>query len=76
MNRIETEQNGDDINDLEIQIFPAIKCNVNSRGEKIYHLPFDRDYDRTKIINRDQGECYALTIKEAREKGFRRAYRL
>jgi hypothetical protein len=28
-----------------------IKCNVN-QGNKIYHLPFDQQYDRIKI----QGE--------------------
>jgi|WetSurMetagenome_2_1015567.scaffolds.fasta_scaffold66538_2 hypothetical protein len=51
--------------------FPRIKCNINSDEEKIYHLPFDQQYDRTLIIN--PGECYAFTIKEAVDKGFRRA---
>lgn len=26
--------------------YPQIKCNINS-GNKIYHLPFDQQYDRT-----------------------------
>lgn len=27
--------------------YPLIKCNVSMRdGEKIYHLPFDQQYDR------------------------------
>lgn len=52
--------------------FPRIKCNINS-GEKIYHLPFDQQYDRTQIKN--EGEFYAYTIKEATSKGFKRANR-
>lgn len=52
--------------------FPLIKCNVNN-GEKIYHLPFDQQYWRTQIVDRD--EFYAWTVKEAEEKEFRRAKR-
>lgn len=52
--------------------YPIIKCNINrSTGEKIYHLPFDQQYDRVKITGK--GECYAMTIAEAEAKGFRRA---
>lgn len=29
--------------------YALIKCNVNSKGEKIYHLPFDPFYDKVKI---------------------------
>lgn len=58
---------------MDIKRFPSIKLNVNSRGEKIYHLPFDRDYDRTEIKNKEEG--YAVTIEEAKRRGFRRAYR-
>lgn len=54
----------------DIEEFPRIKCNVNN-GEKIYHLPFDQQYDRTKIIN--EGESYEYTVKDAVAKGFRRA---
>ncbi|MEG2164361.1 MAG: restriction endonuclease [Bacteroidales bacterium] len=50
--------------------FPRIKCNVNN-GEKIYHLPFDQQYDTAKIEK--EGEFYAWTVSEATEKGFRRA---
>ncbi len=50
---------------------PLIKCNINSAGEKIYHLPFDQQYYRTEIKN--AGECCVFTVKEATEKGFRRA---
>jgi len=59
----------------EMKEFPRIKCNVtkdaNGKEVKIYHLPFDQQYDRTHIKN--EGEFYAYTVKEAVEKGFRRA---
>jgi hypothetical protein len=55
--------------------YPMIKCNVNQvTKEKIYHLPFDQQYDRTKI-SPDLGEFYASTVAEAESKGFRRAFR-
>jgi hypothetical protein len=50
--------------------FPRIKCNINGLS-KIYHLPFDQQYDRAQIKNK--GEFYAWTVKEAEDKGFRRA---
>lgn len=54
--------------------YPMIKCNINpGTGERIYHLPFDQQYDRTQICR--PGECYAETVKEAEEHGFRRAWR-
>ena len=57
--------------------FPRIKCNIgmSETGEqtKIYHLPFDQQYDRTKIKN---GEgTYALTVEKAVEMGYRRAFK-
>lgn len=52
---------------------PLIKCNINN-GNKIYHLPFDQQYHRT-IIDESKGEFYAMTVKEAEDKGFRRAFR-
>ena len=56
--------------------YPCIKCNIghNQYGEqtKIYHLPFDQQYDSTKI--QDQGEFYAMTVQEAETAGFRRAF--
>ncbi len=54
--------------------YPAIKCNISAKGEKIYHLPFDQQYDNIKITPKT-GEFYALTVKDAEEKGFRRAFR-
>ncbi len=55
--------------------FPRIKCNIN-RGtrEKIYHLPFDQQYDNTIIGDYDE-EMYAFTVKEAEQNGFRRAFK-
>ena len=49
------------------------QCNIGKQGEKIYHLPFDQQYD--KILIDKQGEFFAHTVKEAEEKGFRRAFR-
>lgn len=55
--------------------FPMIKCNVNqATKEKIYHLPFDQQYDRTKILA-ELGECLVATAAEAENLGFRRAFR-
>ena len=55
--------------------FPRIKCNINrSTGEKIYHLPFDQQYDSAKI-DKAQGEFYAMTVAEAEKADFRRAFR-
>lgn len=53
--------------------YPRIKCNINNTGKKIYHMPFDQQYDRVKLVNK--GEFYATTVKEAELKGFRRANR-
>ncbi|MCX6745386.1 MAG: restriction endonuclease [Candidatus Parcubacteria bacterium] len=55
--------------------YPCIKCNISKAdGTKIYHLPFDQQYDNTKI-ERNKGEFYCPTVKEAEEAGFRRAFR-
>ena len=48
------------------------KYSINN-GNKIYHLPFDQQYYRTQI--KLPGECYVTTVKEAVDKGFRRARR-
>ena len=53
--------------------YPIIKCNINSAGEKIYHLPMDQMYDETKISK--YGETWVKTVDEAEKKGFRRAMR-
>jgi len=55
--------------------YPCIKCNISRiNDEKIFHLPFDQQYDKI-VIEPERGEFYAETIAEAIEKGFRRAYR-
>jgi hypothetical protein len=55
--------------------YPQIKCNVSTTtNEKIYHLPFDQQYDKV-IIEPEKGEFYAKTVKEAEKMGFRRSYK-
>ena len=55
--------------------YPRIKCNVARRtGEKIYHLPFDQQYD-TAVVEPERGEFYAGTVAEAETAGYRRAFR-
>lgn len=53
--------------------YPRIKCNVSKTGERIYHLPFDQQYDKVQITN--PGEAYVWTVQEAEALGFRRAYK-
>jgi hypothetical protein len=55
--------------------YPMIKCNINPQTkERIYHLPFDQQYDRT-MIGSVVGERYVATTAEAEQLGFRRAWR-
>ena len=55
--------------------YPRIKCNVSTiNKEKIYHLPFDQQYDKI-AIEPEKGEFYAKTIMEAERAKFRRAFR-
>lgn len=55
--------------------YPCIKCNISDvDGSRIYHLPFDQQYDNTKIEYL-KGEFYCATVEEAEKAGFRRAYR-
>jgi len=70
-----------DMLDIEVQEtvplekYPCVKCNVSRRtGEKIYHLPFDQQYDKT-IIEEERLERYVSTVAEAEALGFRRAKR-
>lgn len=56
------------------QDYPCIKCNINpTTKERIYHLPFDQQYDTTKICR--PGELYCATVAVAEGQGFRRAMR-
>ena len=60
---------------IPFQRYPSVKCNVSRRtGEKIFHLPFDQQYD-TALIEEERNECYVSTVKEAEDLGFRRAFR-
>jgi hypothetical protein len=55
--------------------YPRVKCNIARRDEeRIYHLPFDQQYDST-VIEPERGERYVSTVAEAEELGFRRAWR-
>ena len=58
--------------DEKLEKYPMVKCNISRVSkEKIYHLPFDQQYDKVKIDG--EGEFYAMTVQEAEDKGFRRA---
>jgi len=60
---------------IPLQKYPCVKCNVSrSTEEKIYHLPFDQQYDKT-IIEVERNECYVSTVREAEALGFRHAFR-
>ena len=55
--------------------YPRIKCNISQRdGSKIYHMPFDQQYDRIRI-EKSKGESFERTCKRAEELGFRRAWK-
>ena len=49
-----------------------IKGNISSSGEKIYHMPGMRDYNKTKI-DISKGEKWFKTEQEALDAGFRKA---
>lgn len=51
-----------------------IKGNINRRGERIYHIPGQRDYARTRI-DPAQGERLFCSEDEARAAGWRPAQR-
>ena len=57
--------------------FPRIKCNIGKdeygANTYIYHLPMDLNYDSVKLDK--PGECLVFTVREAEEKGFRRAFK-
>jgi hypothetical protein len=52
----------------------AIKGNINREGERIYHLPFQQFYPRTRV-DESKGERWFCTEEEAREAGWQRALR-
>lgn len=55
--------------------YPCIKCNISGSAKmRIYHLPFDQQYDNV-VIEPHKGEFYCATTVEAEKMGFRRAWR-
>lgn len=50
-----------------------IKGNITAEGKRIYHTPFSRWYDRTRI-SPDKGERWFCTENDARAAGWRAAY--
>jgi hypothetical protein len=62
------------VENYQYRDYSCIKCNVGRNGEKIYHLPFDQQYDRV-VVDYSKGERYAMTVKEAELHGFRRAFK-
>ncbi|HXY57496.1 MAG TPA: phospholipase D-like domain-containing protein [Methylocystis sp.] len=50
----------------------AIKGNINARGERLYHLPGGRGYDRV-VIDTVRGERWFCSEREAVAAGWRRA---
>lgn len=54
--------------------YPLIKCNISRSKEKIYHLPFDQQYDRTKI-QLGSKDFYCATVAEAEAQGYRHAFK-
>lgn len=54
--------------------YPRIKCNIGKNGERIYHMPYDQQYNNV-VISRDKGEFYTFTNEEAQSRGYRRAWR-
>lgn len=49
-----------------------IKGNVNTRGERIYHVPGDKYYNDTRI-SASHGERWFCSEEEARAAGWRRS---
>ena len=58
---------------VPLEDYPIIKCNINKKtGEKIYHLPFDQQYDKVRIDGKSEAKYVDSVVKAERE-GFRRA---
>jgi len=49
-----------------------IKGNISRNGNRIYHVPGQKDYDKTRITE-SQGERWFCTEDEAQAAGWRRA---
>jgi hypothetical protein len=63
------------IETIPFQRYPSVKCNASRKtGEKIFHLPFDQQYDNI-LIEEERLECCVETVAQAEALGFRHAYR-
>ena len=49
-----------------------VKGNISNKGERIYHVPGQRHYDKTRIV-RSKGERMFCSEAEARQAGWRRS---
>src|SRR5665811_18883 len=58
--------------EAQVQGDCVIKGNISSGGERIYHLPFQHFYSRTKI-DESKGERWFCTEDQAANAGWRRA---
>ncbi|MEL6661934.1 MAG: thermonuclease family protein [Pseudomonadota bacterium] len=62
----------------EPQVAPSADCNIKGNisrsGSKIFHVPGQRDYERTRI-NEDNGERWFCSPMDARGSGWRPAAR-
>ena len=63
------------IEKIPFEHYPSVKCNLSRKTEeRIFHLPFDQQYDNT-LIEEEKLECYVETVSEAEAQGYRHAYR-
>jgi hypothetical protein len=63
---------------MEEKNYPMIKCNVNGK-DKIYHLPFDQQYDRVRIGTRvceNSWSSFSACHFQARRRDFAQIARL
>jgi len=58
----------------KMEDYPLIKCNLSKNKEKIYHLPFDQQYDNINMY-KSVDTFYVSSVKEAEGLGYRRAFR-
>lgn len=49
-----------------------VKGNISTNGEKIYHMPGQKYYDKT-VVDESRGEKYFCSEEEAQNSGFRKS---
>jgi len=52
----------------------TVKGNINSKGDRIYHVPGQENYEQT-VISPSKGERWFCSEDEARAAGWRKAQR-